>query len=305
MSTVPVFDFKTIQTPLFELITAMPEWLDREKNSVLDKSSRAPHLRTILRAQVQIACWTFRGILFLGEEKGNPYPRHIEYMLTTLPLIRSLVDAVYTIAFLFDDLDDRLRWYLLAAWSSTLREHESSKSEFGTRPEYAPYLNIQAKMVADLEVRAKPLAAQLADPKTVKRWPHSGRMRDYCKYPETKQFLVQLDTLLYGELSEAVHHKLPGVLNAAAFLEAVCQKSDEKLREAAIQRTRADVGFRAITLLLAVFSEVAIAISLHEPTQKLSAIWQLVIPYRLESKAIYEYRYEAALTYLLNNPPVP
>src|SRR5207244_2630765 len=70
----------------------------------------------VLRLLVAVSENTYRTIRYFCADKSDDGARKLQYALSAPPMARTILDALFTIIFLFEDLPARTAWYVRAGW---------------------------------------------------------------------------------------------------------------------------------------------------------------------------------------------
>jgi hypothetical protein len=127
-----------------------------------------------------------------------------------------------------------------------------------------------------------------ASPVKIKYFPNPGKLPSLCAEPK-KAFGLHLRDWFYKDLSSASHLSFVGFFRGAGQLSRPRSEWEHLL-----PKVKSDQVFRAVTLLLALLSELEIALSLEERS-RLTYLWSIVSNYWGEAKEVYDMRYAAAL----------
>ena len=98
-------DFSVVEKPLDEVIEFFINSIDRGfplKN--------IPGARDFFLSLAYVARNIYRSIRYISAEKPEDFNRKIEYSLSSIILIRTILEEVFTIVFISIDLKNRLSW---------------------------------------------------------------------------------------------------------------------------------------------------------------------------------------------------
>jgi hypothetical protein len=128
-------------------------------------------------------------------------------------------------------------------------------------------------------------------PRATRRWPHPGGMLKQVRSSERKVFLQYLSDWFYGPLSSSTHLSAPGLGTSAALLLAREHLDDY---EARLEKFKSDQVFMALTLLLAIVSELQIELGLSL-AERLGYLWVIISKYAWGADDLYAKRYQQRL----------
>lgn len=125
-----ILDYRLIKEQIDRLLQSVPNKLEREW-----PNSRTPPpfpAFTVLLGTVSIAGNTFKTIRFLCSEKSQDWRHRREMALSVPTLARTILDALYTCIFLFEDLHGRSDWYMGSGWRELAEYVERAKRDYGS-----------------------------------------------------------------------------------------------------------------------------------------------------------------------------
>jgi hypothetical protein len=204
------------------------------------------------------------------------------------PLVRELLDQVFTLAFLFEDLPTRWIQFKKGGWRDLRRQNEVLHRHDGDEI-WRPFIEANDHLLGMLR-RAAAITEQEETVGGTVRWPNAGAMASQCPAGELKDYLTHLDEWFYRELSQTSHAQFVGLLNEAPFLN-VDRVTSGRSKFLFIEQKRALVAFRGIGLTLAVFSELDIALKLGLAGPLLS-LWRKAVSVQPEILELFTMRYE-------------
>lgn len=293
MSEPANINANVITEPLDKLLTALAFKIEREWPAHLQNIRGA---RELLLLTLRTADVTYRSIRWLSAEvPPNPH-RKLEYCLSSPPLNRTILDNLFTVLFVLEDLPSRCVWYYKAAWREERTELQRYLREFGHRPEWQDWLS-QMQAHSDFGIHFLGLAPEeVADPHSISRWPNANRMVKYrvrasATVPPIRTFMGYLNDWFYADLSQQAHLGGAGLMKRSAPL--LFDRNDPK-REAALKKNRYVWLGQTITLMLALASELEVYFRFGLLYQ-LRYIWGVAAPVIVVTKEVYDKRYSALL----------
>ncbi len=294
-STTPAsIDFKVIGEPLDSLLAALEHKIEREWPARFASVSGA---RELFLLTLRTANATYRSVRWLCAEKPSDPDRRLDYCVSVPPLNRTILDHLFTIVFVLEDLPARCRWFFKADWRETRLELERYKREYGHLPEWQDWLG-RLSAYSDLGVSIAGIApSEVVSPASITRWPNPGGMVNYgisskLPLPLSRAFLKYLNDWFYADLSQQAHLGGGGLMKRAGALISDYRRNPET-EENLKRYRRAHVG-ETISLMLALASELEahFGFRLRERAQYL---WGVATPYIVVAKEMYDKRYATLL----------
>jgi hypothetical protein len=286
-------DASVITEPLDSLISAMGNKIEREWPA---RYANIQGARELFLLTVRIADITSRSIRWLSAEKPPNPARIPEYCLSVPPLNRTILDNLFTVMFVLEDLPARCEWYHKAAWREERLELDRYIAEYGHLAEWQEWLG-KLKAHSDFGIRFLGISArEVAEPSKMRSWPNAGAMSGYGLSPKVpaplgRVFMKYLDDWFYKDLSQQAHLGGTGLMKRASVL--LPDRHDPE-RQAALRKNNYFWWGQTITLMLALASELEdyFKFGLRERTQYL---WGLTVPVIVIAKEVYDKRYAALL----------
>lgn len=292
-----VIDYNRIRIPIDELNATILNQLDpdRPNNSAATRlEGFFLGLPAILRLTTRIAGKTWDAIRYLCRDRPVDDARQPEFAICVPPMARTTLDSVFNVVFIFDNPATNARWYYAGGWLNALEEYERLKERHGTDPRWTEELTQYLQWVGWMENDARISPVEKADRTLVKYWPHPGRMlRPDTKFnaPDRRAFLEYLNDWFYGHLSQESHGSLLGLARGGFLAEAHERPPgyDEMM-----PIYRSQVFLRALTLHLALLSEIIVGAQLGSGARRLIDVWEYIRGWP-EAADLIDIRYEALL----------
>lgn len=248
-------DFNIIRERLDALSIAVPNFLEHERNPKLDAASG---LREFLFHQLSGAVWLHKLVRFACAEKPSDPLRHPELVAAIFPTIRSQLDLVFVLLFIFDDFPARFVWYQKAGWFRAMRAYVRDVARHGSDPNFAEILRSQASFLRLLEQEVPIRPEEIAAPKRlIKPWPNPGRFHDYLNDPSLAAVFEKLDELLYDELSGSAHFTMLGTLAVGQVISNLKRSTGDDW-ELWVRTYRSYAFSQSTALILAALSEIEV-----------------------------------------------
>lgn len=252
--------------------------------------------RELILLTARTADVTSRSIRYLSAEKPPDSARRPEYCLSVPPLNRTILDNLFTVLFVLEDLPGRCAWYHRAAWREERLEFDRYMAEYGDLPEWQEWLG-RLKAHLNFGVSFLGLTPQdVANPSKMRAWPNAGAMPSYrqsskAPVPPGRSFMKYLDDWFYKDLSQQAHLGGTGLMKRASVL--LYDRHDPE-RERALKKNNYFWWGQTITLTLALASELE-AFFDFGLRERLQYIWGLTVPVVVVAKEVYEKRYAELL----------
>lgn len=280
--------FGTIRSQLEELLVAVGNKLEREWPR---KWSAYPEGAVVLRGTVAITENTYHTVRILCADP-HPHPSvKPEFVVSVPPLARTVLDSLFTVVFLFEDLPVRIKWYLKSGWRELYEEHQRYRQSYGSDPMWSDWLTKRAAFIDQMKADWGITPNEQTNPSIIPWWPNPGQMTRDKRTSQTRtDYLTYLNDWFYRELSADSHLSWPGLARRSMhFLN-----EDREQRDRDLDKFRSDCFTVTIALTLAVLSEIQIELG-YDLADRLKYIWGVLKPGFLMVKELYKYRYERVL----------
>src|ERR1041385_3903537 len=126
-----VLDMGKVQGKLDTLALATANKIEREWPA---RHSTLPHMhfmQAVLGLKIRLARITYRTVCFLCADQRQLEPEWKPYYMLAVPTLnRTILDAIFNVLFLLEDLDNRSAWYLKSGWKEFQRDLEQYKLSY-------------------------------------------------------------------------------------------------------------------------------------------------------------------------------
>lgn len=279
--------FDTIRQELDEVLVACANKLDREWPTRL---STLEGVQPYFRGTVQLTEITYGTVRFLCADKPPNPARKMEFAESVPPLTRTILDSLFTVIFLLEDLPNRWTWFKKSGWREAEEEYQRLYAAHGTDPAWTEWLRrLQEDIVSFVKRESGVTAEEQTNPKLITWWPNPGKMPGQSG-GWRKDYLLYLNDWFYRELSAESHLSFNGFGKRAGFLFAPTQAD----RERVLDKTRSDGVFTTVTLIISLLSEFEIEFRFGLD-QKLKYLWGVIAEYWGAAKELYDRRYATTL----------
>jgi hypothetical protein len=287
-------NFKVIGDPLHKLLIALGNKLSREWPA---KYRNVTGARELFVMHVRIAHLTYLSALYLCGDIP-PDPRRKPEFYVSLPVLnRSLLDSLFTVIFILEDVPSRSEWFWEADWKETRLELDRYTAEYGHLPEWQTWLEQLTEHSNNGIAHAKISPTQAAKPKALRSWLNPGAMSNHEVSPTTpllpvRDFMKFLNDYFYIDLSQQAHLGGWGMIKRAGFVLDEIQNRPET--DAQLKKQRyAHIG-QTVAFTLSIASEIEAHFDFGLRTDALY-IWGVAAPSIVAVEEMYQKRYRELL----------
>jgi hypothetical protein len=282
--------FAVVREPLEALSAATIANIERRLPPSITNVLGAPPLLLLL---TKVAETTFSTIRYFCAETPEDPARRLSFASSAPPLVRSLLDEIYTVIFVGEDVAGRVLWYNRAGWREMREEHGRHLQRYkGKSPEWDAWLAEYGEKLDKNQTHFGITAQEAAQPKAIQRWPTPAQMLGLKVLgPENQKFLEYMQDWFYREFSQADHLSLPGLIRRGApFL----LPPDEKRTENTKKKLRSDWVGHALLLYLAFLTEVILLCG-FDFKDRSAYIWGILKEYSPIAAEVWQERYNGRL----------
>ncbi len=288
---LPVLPYGTISPEFENLLTATVNKADREWPV---RWKDLPGAKFIVESCARVTKNTHLSIRYLCADKPRPDWK-VEFALSAGPMVRSLVDTVFLLVFLFEDVPQRHSWYLRSGFRESAEELARYKEEYSQNSDWQDWLTGFAQGVEEVRALAGVSMADSVNLEALNYWPTPGQMRKSKKLtPPDQTFLKHLDDWFYREFSSYTHLSLPGLVMRSSGLRPATEPEVERVRAWRVDKQRSDALASALLMSLAIMSEIDAACEFGLHT-RLRYIWRVLAEFLGAAKNLYILRYDGLL----------
>lgn len=295
-TTVEVFDYSIVKEDLDDLLPAVNNTIASAEPELSTYEKALPMIMD-LQIVVNTVAWSAIHTLCLARTDSAEAP---DYIFTTPPLTRTLLDSLLNTIFMFDNPEENVHWFLVSGWREQVKTFNRYKTKYGKNAAWATWLEFARRDIDQTEKFFVALSPEEKQGKATTRfWPNPGKMGAIHKDPARSfpmrdagrtQFVRYMKDWHYGRLSGESHLNLQGLLNRGALHLPRAGNADA---ESFAARTRFMYLTSAFSIYLALITEVALEVSF--PKDRLLPIWRKTAAAWSDVGELYTERYQALL----------
>lgn len=287
-SDLPVLQWPTFGPELINLVEATTNKLDREWPLRYAQSGRAA---VVFEMIARVQGNTFRTIRALSLDAPQ-WPLQREDVLSVTPLVRGMLDALFTTILLLQDVPAQAIRFTRAGWRENAEEFARHEALYSTEPQWESWLNEFRLYLKGAAASDGITTDEAANLKRLPYWPIPSQMLgDSALSPEAQALLRYLNDWFYKNLSAHVHLSWPGLVMRSA---ALLKYGDDIERTERLDKQRSDQVLMASLIALAFASEIEIHFQFGLGP-RLLYVWGILIGYFGMARELYEPWYRSRL----------
>ncbi len=241
---------------------------------------------------VRFATNSFMTVRYLCADSPEDSKRKLNFALAAPAINRQLLDLLFSLVFMFDDVDVRTDMFERAGWREAFEQYQKEKTAFSKDPEWNPYFRNVRTFLSSMEGTLQITKDERNDPNLIPYWKHAYELQN--EQTPSRSFLRYLNSWLYHDTSAQAHLSCGGIIMIAPFLlaELAGGQQQELAEGRAIQQYRFLHVCRTSLVTLAIASEFDAHFRLGN-AERLQYIWRIFAEYSVEAKEMLEHRYES------------
>jgi hypothetical protein len=268
------FDYRSIASELDGLIQPILDAIGTTKAKDLQTFEKGlPHVLA-LTAVISSAPW--HSIRFLCWERPEVGWQR-DFIYSVPPLARTLLDSLFNLMFMFDNPKDNVHWFLAGGWCDQQRAYNRFKEKYGKKDAWQTWFaasSVDIKQTEDHLVDITDAERKRPDRPLKGFWPNPGQMggkQHPIRDQSRARFLKYTNDWFYKELSGDSHLSLTGLLNRGGHHLPLAAGVDP---DDLYKLTRSKFAGTALTIYVALLSEISVELSLAQEKATLSTIWK-------------------------------
>jgi hypothetical protein len=291
------FHVEKIAEALNQIPVAIYNRIQRERRRDLGEP-----LSLYLEMMVRVSGDTWRTARFLSSNRLD-HGREVELLFAVPPLTRTILDALLTVIFMFDDPATNVRRYYAGAWRDRYEEHHQLVQAYGTDSAWATRLRVNIADIDQIAMLAKIrqeerdnldrcLRGDTEEKPLVSYWPSPGKFgRSFqLKDPKRAEFVRHVSGFYYGALSQDSHLGFRGLQRRGGMYAQPVDGFD-------LDQHRGDCRTKFMAELLTIYSallsELSCQLALdHEKKRLRDDVWAYLDHSDLDAAGLYKERYE-------------
>jgi len=278
--------FNVIKEKVDELILATTNRIDQDWPPPLTSIGG---MKPLLLLFVKVAENTYHTVRYFCADSLSDSTRKPEFGLSATPLVRTLLDQVYSLVFISIDPSQKVPLYYNGGWKEMREAFIRYKKKYDANPAWKQWLDEKGKLIEWAKSKWDVPQKFCDDNKKGPYWPTPSQIIGQTDGRE-KAFLEHLDDWFYKEYSQSAHLSFPGLSRRGGPLLI----DDTKYQKEVFLKSKSDAIFSATTLVLAILSEIE-GMCQFDYSTRLQYPWTVIGEYWPETKELYEMRYQSLL----------
>lgn len=274
------------------------------KQAAQVRAADAERCISLLNVLTRFARNSYDAVRYLTGTTPEDPRRRPNYVLVVPAINRQLLDLLFSIVYMLDDLGPRSLQYQRAGWRELDQEYQTFKRQFSQDPEWKQHFRNVRNVLADLIARFGITDEERKNPKLVPFWKHPGDLKD--EQTASRPFLRYLEKWLYADTSAQAHLSFGGLVMVSPFLVAdlVGGQEEEWVKNRIILQYHFKHFSRTAIVTLAIATEIDSYCKLGN-FDTAAYLWNIFAEYCAEAKEMLQHRYERMLAGMPTAPVQP
>jgi hypothetical protein len=286
------FNFELVNRPLEGLLVNVDRDLQRRAKQALQLNNKeSERCLVLLDIMVRFAHNSLKAVRYLCADTPEDLNRKPNYVLVVPNINRQLLDLLFSLVYMLDDLQPRSLAYQRAGWRELAEENTQYLQRFSKDPEWAEHFRLVKEALADSAMRFNISPVEQKKPSVIDYWPTPTQLEK--KPTKSRPYLRYLMRWLYGDTSAQAHFSFGGLIKVAPFILAplVGGQAQQQVDNRTIHQYRYQQISRSVIITLAIATEINKYCNLGNE-EKANFLWTVLAEYSAEAKEMYEARYD-------------
>lgn len=182
-------DFDAVNKPLKKLLKAFPNLI---YGSWPDEVKPDGGAQLILHSFATVATNTYETIIWICAEKPDSRGRKLEFVLSIPPLLRALLDQVFTICFMSEDVAGRSVEFFKSGWLEVNEKLTRLEEKHGNSLKWAEFFRTNRALQDRLASLTGLTPKEKSGETRINYWPIPSQMRGKCRDSTTADYIEYL-----------------------------------------------------------------------------------------------------------------
>ncbi len=289
------FQYPLVAERMDGLLINIDRDLQRRGNQTLQRGEgNAERCFSLLNVMFRFARNSYDAVRYVAGNTPEDYRRRPNYVLVVPAINRQLLDLLFSLVYMLDDLSARSLQYQRAGWRELDQEYRMFRTRFSKDPEWKQQFKNVKGVLDDMIRRFRITETERKNPKLIPFWKHPFELKDEAT--ESRPYLRYLEKWLYGDTSAQAHMSFGGLAMVGCFLVAdiVGGQDEEWVKNRIILQYHFRHFSRTAIVMLAIATEIDAHFRLGNAAAA-SYLWNIFAEYSAEAKEMIEHRYENVL----------
>ena len=289
------FQYSLVAAKMDGLLLNIDRDLQRHGNQALERRQNdSERCITLVNLMIRFARNSYNAVRYFAGNTPEDHRRNPDYVLVVPAINRQLLDLLFSLVYMLDDMSARSLQYQRAGWRELDGHYRTFKTRFSRDPEWKPHFRNVKSVLDEMIHRFGITEAERKNPQLVPFWRTPTQLMD--EPTESRPFLRFLDKWLYCDTSAQAHMSFGGLAMVGPMLVAdlIGGEREEWVRKRIIVQYHFIHFSRTAIVTLAIASEIDAYFRLGNSSVA-SYLWNIFAEYSAEAKDMIHERYEKRL----------
>ncbi len=247
---------------------------------------------SLLLVLLRFAKNSYSAVRYLTATESADVARKSTYTLILPPVNRQLLDLLFSLVYMLEDLGSRSIAYHKAGWRELVEERQTMSTEFAKDPNYRDYFTDMGAQIERLAVAFGISPEERKAPKLIEYWPTPTNLVDAPG--SSRELRRHLMKWIYRDVSSQSHLGFGDLQKMAGFLMSDLMSdapSFLEMRERAAHSFHFQQVSRAATVTLAIATEIDAHLGLGNAPQA-DYVWVMLGEHVHEAQELWDLRYK-------------
>lgn len=289
------FNYSLVREKMDGLLINVDRDLQRRVKQA-EKAGKPTAMRCteLLNVMVRFAANSYRAAKYIMADMPEDPNRDQKFSLILPGVNRQLLDLLFTLVYMMDDLEARSLEYQKAGWREVKEEYQRFRNRFANDTEWRAFFDASKANAARLEPILGLTDMERKNPSSIPYWKTPYKLS--TQKTNSQPFLKWLEKWLYGDTSAQAHLSFGGLYTVSPFLvaELIGGQYQDEIENREIHSYRYQQFTRTAIVTLAIATEADVCLKLRN-REALHQLWRSFEEFSAEAKEMLEHRYATLL----------
>jgi hypothetical protein len=289
------FQYPLVAAKMDGLLFNIDRDLQRHGNQALQRGQNdIERCITLVNVMARFARNSYNAVRYVAGNTPEDPRRNPDYVMIVPAINRQLLDLLFSLVYMLDDLTARSLQYQRSGWRELDQHYRMFRTRFANDPEWKQHFR-NVKGVLDGMVRRFGITdEECKKPELISFWKTPYQLKD--EQTESRPYLRFLEKWLYGDTSAQAHMSFGGLAMVGPMLVAdlIGGEREQWVRKRIILQYHFMHFSRTAIITLAIASEIDAHFRLGNSSAA-SYLWSIFAEYCAEAKDMFDHRYGALL----------
>lgn len=235
---------------------------------------------------------SYNAVRFLTATESSDAARKSTYTLIVPPVNRQLLDLLFSLVFMLEELGPRALAYQKSGWRELMEERQAVSTSYAKDPNYRDYLSGMKMQTGRLAEALQISLEEQKNPELISFWPTPTNLVELPG--SSRDFRRHLMKWIYADVSSQSHLGFGGLQKMGGFLVTDLMSdspSFQETRDRAAQSYHFQQVSRAASVTLAIATEIDTHFQLGNSSQA-DYVWTVLSEYVPEAQELWTKRYK-------------